>query len=552
MKKLCRHRSSLGLLACLALTIAPQSFQAQNRVASSAFVVLSRGQAVGSEVVSLTQSAEGWMVSSTETLGAPFDLTTDRFQARYTSDWRPLSLLVEGRQSDQQVRISTVIDGGTAQTDGVQRGQSIKAAQPVSDHAIFLPTGFYGAYEALAAQMHSAATGSTFRLFVVPIGEVTATVTRTLPHRLKTPNATIELHEFDLTIANPGGPLAVEIWTDTSGRLARVAVPASWFVMIREDISSPMTREESIGRAGDSEVFIPGLGFQLAATLSRPQNQAARGPAIVLIGGAGQQDRDERIGPVAVFGQLAGALADAGFLVVRYDKRGVGRSGGRTESLTLSDYADDALSVVKWLRERRDGDPQRIALVGYAEGGAAALVAATREKRVAAVCLIASAGQTGVEVTMQQQMHALSRANEPEEARDAKIALQQRVLDAVMKGGGWEGISPDLRRQAESAWFRSWLLYDPAAVMKKVKQPVLVVGAALDTQFPPAQSDRLESLGLARKNAVTQKVMVPGVNHLFVPAPTGEEDEYDMLTGATVSPAVAQAIGDWLNGIMKK
>ena len=34
-------------------------------------------------------------------------------------------------------------------------------------------------------------------------------------------------------------------------------------------------------------------------------------------------------------GQIARALVDAGFLVVRYDKRGIGQSGGRAESATI-------------------------------------------------------------------------------------------------------------------------------------------------------------------------------------------------------------------------
>ena len=43
--------------------------------------------------------------------------------------------------------------------------------------------------------------------------------------------------------------------------------------------------------------------------------------------------------------------------------------------------------------------------------------------------------------------------------------------------------------------------------------------------------DLLESLGRARKasGASTQKVVLPGVNHLLVPARTGEIDEYASL-----------------------
>ena len=41
-------------------------------------------------------------------------------------------------------------------------------------------------------------------------------------------------------------------------------------------------------------------------------------------------------------------------------------------------------------------------------------------------------------------------------------------------------------------------------------------------------------------------VKVPGVNHLLVPATTGEVDEYASLTDAKVSTAVTSAIAVWL------
>ena len=41
-------------------------------------------------------------------------------------------------------------------------------------------------------------------------------------------------------------------------------------------------------------------------------------------------------------------------------------------------------------------------------------------------------------------------------------------------------------------------------------------------------------------------VHLPGVNHLLVPATTGEVSEYATLPDKTVTPAVATAIAEWL------
>ena len=66
-----------------------------------------------------------------------------------------------------------------------------------------------------------------------------------------------------------------------------------------------------------------------------------RYPAIVMIGGSGPTDRDETVAGIPIFAQIAGALADAGYYVLRYDKRGVGQSGGRAEGARADDYTED-------------------------------------------------------------------------------------------------------------------------------------------------------------------------------------------------------------------
>jgi fermentation-respiration switch protein FrsA (DUF1100 family) len=84
--------------------------------------------------------------------------------------------------------------------------------------------------------------------------------------------------------------------------------------------------------------------------------------------------------------------------------------------------------------------------------------------------------------------------------------------------------------------------------MRNVDQPLLVIQGELDTQVPPSNADRLLELSSARKKGGAAKVVkVPGINHLLVPAKSGEFEEYGQLTDHTVSPAVGEAIVSWLN-----
>ena len=120
------------------------------------------------------------------------------------------------------------------------------------------------------------------------------------------------------------------------------------------------TRQQSVRNPTDVDVKIPAAGFGLAGTLTTPSAQGRlRHPAVVLVAGSGPIERDALVAGIPLFAQLAGQLAEREFVVLRYDKRGTGQSGGRTERVTLQDYADDAVAAVKWLAKRKDVDSER-------------------------------------------------------------------------------------------------------------------------------------------------------------------------------------------------
>ena len=118
-----------------------------------------------------------------------------------------------------------------------------------------------------------------------------------------------------------------------------------------------------------------------------------------------------------------------------------------------------------------------------------------------------------------------------------------------MTGKGWEAInvSDSVKRQADTPYFQSFLTFDPAKHMKDVEQPLLIVQGERDMQVPPSNADQLETLAKSRKkNVPVDKIKVPGINHLLVPATTGEVEEYGRLADRQVSPAVTTALIEWL------
>lgn len=520
---------------------------------TAAFTVFLRGQRIGSEEVTVTRSPAGWLISATGQTGAPLNFSFDRFLARYGSDWQTQSLQVSGQTRGQGLVLNTEFSAGTATSDVVQSGQQARLTHRVSVNTVALPNNFYGGYEALALRLHTAEVGTAIPVYVAPQAEVMATVTKITPRRMETPTAHFDLRQFDVSFQNPNGPLLVEVWVDTRGRLARVAIPVASLAVVRDDLTGVMARLDSFSHPRDENVSIPSNGFSLAGTITKPEG-ITKPPVVILLSGSGPQDRDETVVGIPILGQVAGRLSDAGFFVVRYDKRGVGQSGGRIESTSIEAYADDAGAVVGWVRKRKDIDHDRIAVVGHSEGGAVTLLVGGRMRgEVRALGLIAAPGQTGREITLMQQRHALDRLKEPEAAKQAKVELQLKIMDAVITGSGWETVPPELRPQADTLWFRSWLMFDPADAMRRTNQPVFIVQGSLDTQVPPDQANRLEAMANARRNkatTATRKVVVPGINHLLVPARTGEVDEYLSLPVKVVAAGVTDALIAWLKEVL--
>src|SRR5437879_1713230 len=120
----------------------------------------------------------------------------------------------------------------------------------------------------------------------------------------------------------------------------------------------------------------PRAGEKLAGTLTRPQGDGPF-PAVLLIAGSGPHGRNEEVLGHKIFLVLADYLTRRGFVVLRSDKRGVGKSTGKYDEATSADFADDALAGVEYLKTRQEIDPHKIGLVGHSEGGLVApLVAA--------------------------------------------------------------------------------------------------------------------------------------------------------------------------------
>jgi pimeloyl-ACP methyl ester carboxylesterase len=131
----------------------------------------------------------------------------------------------------------------------------------------------------------------------------------------------------------------------------------------------------------------------LYATMTIPKNQYKRYPAILLVGGSGRVDRNGNIKhyDMNVYKELAHFFAGLGFVTLRYDKRGVGKSQGSYNKTGLTDLVDDVILMTKHLEEFSFVDRNNIILLGHSEGCVLTVIANTIRK-VAGLILLTGAG----------------------------------------------------------------------------------------------------------------------------------------------------------------
>jgi hypothetical protein len=333
----------------------------------------------------------------------------------------------------------------------------------------------------------------------------------------------------------------------------------------------PYAQEEVTFQNGD---------VTLAGTLTLPEGDGPH-PALVLVSGSGQQDRDESLPFVPgyrPFRDIADDLTRRGIAVLRYDDRGVGGSTGDPSVSTTADFAEDTAAAVGYLLSRDDINAEQIGVLGHSEGGIIAAMLAASNPNVAFVILLSGPGLSGREVSLFQNRISLEQSGVTGEPQEVILEAVNRAFDAAAAGDMdtvqaeienmsrlmYEAVSDDVRSLLGSAesyieqtvtqqmaafqtpWFQFFLAYDPATDWAKTSIPVLAIFGGLDKQVEPeSNAAALEAALEQAGNADYSIITIPNANHLYQVAVTGNFDEYPSL-GTDLHPDLLPAIAGWL------
>jgi pimeloyl-ACP methyl ester carboxylesterase len=314
---------------------------------------------------------------------------------------------------------------------------------------------------------------------------------------------------------------------------------------------APIAREEVTFKNGD---------VTLAGTLLIPASKGKH-PALVFTHGGGPQLRESYWG----FGYL---LAARGFVVLFYDKRGVGKSTGNWGEASFEDLADDAVAGAKFLQARTDVAANQIGFFGQSQGGWIAPLAASRFPDAAFAIALSGGGLSPAEQELLDSEYELAKAGyTASEVKDALAfqKLKNEIIASPSDNAKWEEYAKARAIAKDQKWYRQpgidirgpekrddpfWTHmrrsygYDPAPTLRASKAPLLAIFGELDTPEGVKANVRgiKQILDQAGRRDYIVKVY-PNGSHNLMEVPPDNPNEW--VRRRRFPPGLFEMIVDW-------
>ncbi|PYI51637.1 stalk domain-containing protein [Paenibacillus flagellatus] len=341
-------------------------------------------------------------------------------------------------------------------------------------------------------------------------------------------------------------PFEMTVRFDTYGRIDDWFVPASptmggYAKPAYDDASKYTEKEVTIG---EGPLALPG-------TLTVP---AGKGPfpAVVLVHGSGPHDRDESIGAVKPFRDLAVGLAAQGIAVLRYEK--VTREHSLKSQLSGAPFTvneetvDDAIRAVELLKRTEGIDASGIYVAGHSQAGMLIprIVEAGRDLGIAGTIVLAGPSRPLEDLLLEQLKHQLElakKAGQPAEPLEQQLAFYEQQIKLLKDPQVTVDNPPAGFMLGNAAWWVDFRNTYAGEQAKDQKGRMLIVQGENDVQVFPDNLDGWKK-SLSARTDVAYK-LYPKMNHTLVEF-DGESTGAEYAIPANVPDYLIGDIAKWI------
>lgn len=301
--------------------------------------------------------------------------------------------------------------------------------------------------------------------------------------------------------------------------------------------------------AQQREVVVECEWGNISATIDMPGEGSDT--AVLIVAGSGPTDRNGNSGAglnTFCYKMLGEELAEGGYAVMRYDKRGIGGSPIPAEdvpNLVFEDYIDDARACVKFLRAEGF---ERVIVTGHSEGGLIALQLAAEEACcLDGVVLLCAPGYNMAEILNYQLSQQLVPAYMGLMVKSTAIINSLKAGKVVAQ----EDIPAELMslfHPTVQPFIISNMRYEPTELAAKCRVPMLIVSGGRDIQVSVSNGERLHGA-----NPAAEHRMFENMTHVLKDADTSDRmmQVMSIYTNANlaITEALAPAIVEFINNI---
>jgi len=252
---------------------------------------------------------------------------------------------------------------------------------------------------------------------------------------------------------------------------------------------------------------------ELSGTLTVPILKGTF-PVALIIAGSGPTDRNGNNAQMKnnSLQLLAHELAAQGIASLRYDKRGIGKSASAMiseEQLRFENYVEDAKA---WAAElKADSRFRELIIIGHSEGSLIGMLAC---EQADVFVSLAGAGRP-IDVILKEQL-AVQLKGKKKLLRAANEGLSELKEGKLVEDAPVELFG--LFRPSVQPYMMSWMKYDPALEISKLKIPIVIVQGSTDLQVQVKDAELLHAASIG-----SRYILIEGMNHIFKIAPSDRE-----------------------------
>jgi len=228
----------------------------------------------------------------------------------------------------------------------------------------------------------------------------------------------------------------------------------------------------------ESELTLKTATGTIYGTLTIP-NHTPTSPIVLIIAGSGPTDRNCNSGAgiqTNAYKMLCEGFAKNSISTLRFDKRGVGKSLPAMSSesdLRFETYINDVVAWISLLES--DKRFSKVIVLGHSEGSLIGMIAAEKTQTGGFIS-IAGAGRSADKILQEQIKSQLP---------PQLMIESNNILESLKMGKTVATVNPllaSLYRPSVQPYMISWIKYDPAQEIKKLKVPVLIIQGTTDLQ----------------------------------------------------------------------